>query len=93
MRILEDTLREFITPRPVPLPSKQVVSVACGSNFVLVVALNEAGIAIVYSAGNNGFGQLGNGRAESWENANEENQLDLRPVRAQSDSMQVLESG
>jgi alpha-tubulin suppressor-like RCC1 family protein len=70
-------LKEFLLPKPVPLPSKKVVSVACGATFAVIVARNDQNFGIAYSAGNNGFGQLGNGRASK-----EDNQLDLRPVRS-----------
>lgn len=90
-RIRESVLREFLVPKPVPLPSKKVLSVACGENFVLVVARNDDNFGIVYSAGNNAHGQLGNGRAVSAGQAKsdpnaEADQLDLRPVRDPRDA-------
>jgi alpha-tubulin suppressor-like RCC1 family protein len=75
-RINESVLKEFLVPKPVPLPSKKVISVACGETFVAVVARNEHNFGVVYTAGNNGFGQLGNGEASK-----EANQLVLQPVR------------
>jgi hypothetical protein len=84
--IHESVLMEFLVPKPVPLPSKKVISVACGSSTVMVVARNDANFGITYSAGNNTYGQLGNGRAVSTREAEKDptaevNQLDLRPVR------------
>jgi Regulator of chromosome condensation (RCC1) repeat len=85
MRIRESVLKEFLVPKPVPLPSKKVISVACGANFAVVVARNDQNFGITYSAGNNRFGQLGKGRASvpaaAHDPDEEANQLDLLPVR------------
>jgi hypothetical protein len=57
-----DILRQFLTPQPVLLPRTTVLSLACGSNFTLMVARDPAtGTGLVYSCGNNSFGQLGDG--------------------------------
>lgn len=64
----DEIMRKFLTPNharfagPVPFPRsrKEVLSLACGSNHLLVVARNRGeGIASLYSSGQNSSGQLG----------------------------------
>ncbi|GAX20487.1 regulator of chromosome condensation [Fistulifera solaris] len=59
-------LQHFLTPAParfagpVPFPRKEVLSLACGSNHLLVLARNRGGgIPTLYSSGQNSSGQLG----------------------------------
>lgn len=65
---LPEIEQKFLTPQkarfagPVPFPysRKKVLSFACGSNHLLVVARNVGeGIATLYSSGQNSSGQLG----------------------------------
>lgn len=65
-RYHEDLIREkFLKPAPVcwadPHPKRCVLSVACGELFILVVARDAEFDTKVYSAGHNGYGQLGHG--------------------------------
>jgi hypothetical protein len=65
-RYHHDLIKEkFLKPAPVcwadPSPKRSVISVACGELFILVVARDEGFDSKVYSAGNNGYGQLGHG--------------------------------
>ncbi|CAJ1969562.1 unnamed protein product [Cylindrotheca closterium] len=65
-RYHEDLIKEkFLKPAPViwanPYPKRSVLSLACGELFILVVARDEGYDTNVYSAGHNGFGQLGHG--------------------------------
>jgi alpha-tubulin suppressor-like RCC1 family protein len=86
----EAVLRQFLTPQPVPMPTRTtVLSVACGSNFTLVVVRDAAtGAGLVYSCGSNGYGQLGNGTSVGPKDvqrdptlAADTNRFLLRPVR------------
>jgi alpha-tubulin suppressor-like RCC1 family protein len=65
-RYHEDLIREkFLKPAPVcwanPYHKRSVLSLACGELFMLVVARDGGFDTNVYSAGHNGYGQLGHG--------------------------------
>ncbi len=64
----DEIMRVFLTPQsarfagPIsyPYPRKEVISVACGANHLLVLARNRGeGSATLYSSGLNSYGQLG----------------------------------
>ena len=65
-RYFSDLIKEqFLTPASVcwadPFPKRTVLNVSCGQLHMLVVARDDGYDTSVYSAGNNGYGQLGHG--------------------------------
>lgn len=66
-RYFPKLIREkFLKPAPVcwagtPYPKRNVLSVACGQLFIVAVARDAGYHTSVYSAGHNGYGQLGHG--------------------------------
>ena len=57
-------LKNLMTPKPIvfsPLDSQKIVAVSSKSDHVLATAIDSSGFARLYTAGSNGYGQLGHG--------------------------------